>query len=152
MKDIMPQEPPRESNVCTQGSIHWAPNDPYVRVMGAEYPGRVRGMGVGPTPGRSSSYTSQASTSASHEPELLSQVNRLQAQVMQMQTSHQNQLMHMETMQNEITELRKMLQVVREEVGNYFGVQGNNVGNINPDTGSPPVRSRSSVGSQSGLI
>jgi hypothetical protein len=68
--------------------------------MGAEYPGRVRGMGLGPTLGRSRSYTSGVSTSSSNETELLSKVNELQAQMLHMQTMHQNQ----------ISEMRRMLQ------------------------------------------
>jgi hypothetical protein len=56
-----------ESSVCTQGSIQWAPDDACVQVMGAEYLERVSGTGLGPTSGRSRSYTSGVSTSSSNE-------------------------------------------------------------------------------------
>jgi hypothetical protein len=51
--------------------------------MGVKYLGRVRGVGMGPTPGRSSSSLSRASTSASHDPGLVShEVSQFQAQVL----------------------------------------------------------------------
>jgi hypothetical protein len=52
------------SGVCTQGSIPWSPNDPYAQVLGQERPGRVRGVGLGPTPGRVRYNSFGASTSA----------------------------------------------------------------------------------------
>jgi hypothetical protein len=79
----MSQERPTKSTVYTQGSIHWALDDPciepYRRVKGDEYLGRVYRTGLEPTPSRSSSRTSRTSTFASQEPELVSQVNQLQA-------------------------------------------------------------------------
>jgi hypothetical protein len=49
--------------------------------MGPENPGCVRGLGLGPTPDRSRSSSCRASTSASQDPELVSEVNQLKAQV-----------------------------------------------------------------------
>jgi hypothetical protein len=135
MREIVSQEPPSESNVFTQGSIQWALDDAYAQVMGVECSARVRGMGLGPTPGRSRSYTSEASTSSSNETELLSKVNELQAQMLHMQTMHQNQ----------ISEMRRMLQAYMDRGENSMGMQ-------DPATGSPPVRPRSSVGSRPGMI
>jgi hypothetical protein len=140
MREILSQEPPSESNVFTQGSIQWAPDDAYAQVMGVEYPGRVRGTGLGPTPGKSRSYTSGAytsgaSTSSSNETELLSKVNELQAQMLHMQTMHQNQ----------ISEMHRMLQAYMDRGENSIGMQ-------DPATGSPPARPRSSVGSRPGMI
>jgi hypothetical protein len=135
MREIVSQEPPSESNVFTQGSIQWAPDDTYAQVMGAEYPGHVRGTGLGPTPGRSRSYTYGASTSSSNETELLSKVNELQAQMLHMQTMHQNQ----------ISEMRRMLQAYMDRGENSIGMQ-------DPAIGSPPAWPRSSVGSRPGMI
>jgi hypothetical protein len=135
MREIESQEPPRESNVCTQGSIQWALDDTYAQVMGAEYSGRVRGTGLGPTSDRSRSCTSGASTSSSNEIELLSKVNELQSQMLHIQAMHQNQ----------ISEMRRMLQAYMDRGENSIGVQ-------DPVTGSPPVRPRSSVGSRLGMI
>lgn len=135
MREIVSQEPPSESNVFTQRSIQWAPDGAYARVMGAECPRRVRGMGLGPTPGRSRSYTSGVSTSSSNETELLSKVNELQAQMLHMQTIHQNQ----------ISEMRRMLQAYMDRGENSMGMQ-------DPVTGSPPARPRSSVASRPGMI
>jgi hypothetical protein len=130
MKEIVSQEPPREPNVCTQGSIQWALDDAYAQVMGAEYSGHVRGTGLGPTPGRSRSCRSGASTSSSNETELLSKVNELQSQMLHMQTMHQN----------EISEMRRMLQAYMDRCENSIGMQ-------DPVTGSPPMRPRSSTSS-----
>jgi hypothetical protein len=44
---------PSTPSVSSQGSIHWASNNLYAQVMGAEHSGHVRGVGLGPTPGKS---------------------------------------------------------------------------------------------------
>ncbi len=67
MREIVSQEPPSESNVFTQGSIQWAPDDACAQVIGAEYLERVSGTGLGPTSGRFRSYTSRTSTPSSRE-------------------------------------------------------------------------------------
>jgi hypothetical protein len=135
MREIVSQEPPREPNVCTQRSIQWALDDAYAQVMGAEYSGRIRRTGLGPTPGRSRSCTSGASTSSSNETKLLSKVNEMQSQMLHMQTMHQN----------EISEMCRMLQAYMNRGENSIGVQ-------DPVTGSPLVRPRSSAGSRSVMI
>jgi len=135
MREIVSQEPSSKSNICTQGSIQWALDDAYAQVMGAEYSGHVRGMGLGPTSSRSRSYTFGASTSSSNEIELLSKVNELQAQMLHMQTMHQNQ----------ISEMRRMLQAYMDRGENSIGMQ-------DPAIGSPPMRPRSLVGSRLGMI
>ncbi|XP_062171516.1 uncharacterized protein LOC133877289 [Alnus glutinosa] len=55
--------------VCSQGSIYWSPNDACTQVLGREHSGRVRGVGLGPTLGKSTSYTSgQRSISSASTP------------------------------------------------------------------------------------
>jgi hypothetical protein len=52
--------------VCSQGSVYWSHNDACAQVLGREPSGRVRGVGLGLTPGKSTSYTSgQGSISSS---------------------------------------------------------------------------------------
>ncbi|GLT53818.1 hypothetical protein SLA2020_270610 [Shorea laevis] len=57
IKAIIERREPAE-RVCSQGSIYWSPNDACGQVLGREHSGRVRGVGPGPTPGKSTSYTS----------------------------------------------------------------------------------------------
>jgi hypothetical protein len=57
IKAIIDSQEPAE-RVCSQGSIYWSPNDACGQVLGREHSGRVRGVGLGPTPGKSTSYTS----------------------------------------------------------------------------------------------
>jgi hypothetical protein len=57
IKAIMNTQSPTD-RVCSEGSIYWSPNDACGQVLGKEHSGRVRGVGLGPTPGKSTSYTS----------------------------------------------------------------------------------------------
>lgn len=52
----MSQQPNSSTN--SSGSIGWAPDDVYSQVFGKERPGRVRGVGLGPTPSRHGLSTS----------------------------------------------------------------------------------------------
>jgi hypothetical protein len=68
IKAIMNTQSPTE-RVCSQGSIYWSPNDACGQVLGKEHSGRVRGVGLGPTPGKSTSYNSgQRSVSSAPTP------------------------------------------------------------------------------------
>ena len=51
MTELMATQPSTPS-ISSEGSIHWASNDVYAQVMGNECPGRVRGVGLEPTPGK----------------------------------------------------------------------------------------------------
>lgn len=111
MKEIMAEGGPT-STLCAHGSISWAPNDPYSQVMGPERPGRVRGVGLGLTPGRGRYNSSGASTSA-NQPHLVSQVNKLEAEIGQMRTQHQDEMCQMRTdHQNEMIQMRKIMDVL----------------------------------------
>jgi hypothetical protein len=57
LEAIMNTQSPTD-RVCSQGSIYWSPNDACGQVLGKEHSGRVRGVGLGPTPGKSTSYNS----------------------------------------------------------------------------------------------
>jgi hypothetical protein len=57
MREIIENQSPAE-RVCSQGSVYWSHNDACAQVLGREHSGRVRGVGLGPTPGKSTSYTS----------------------------------------------------------------------------------------------
>jgi hypothetical protein len=67
--------------VCSQGSVYWSHNDACAQVLGRENSGRVRGVGLGPTPGKSTSYTSgQGSISSAPTPkeqEMVAEMERL---------------------------------------------------------------------------
>jgi hypothetical protein len=57
MREIIENQSPAE-RVCSQGSVYWSHNDACAQVLGQEHFVRVRGVGLGPTPGKSTSYTS----------------------------------------------------------------------------------------------
>jgi len=102
----------------------------YGQVMGPEYPRLVHRLELGPTPGRSNYSSSRVSTSASQDPELVSQVNELKDKV---------------THESEMAQIRKLLAMVLERNAHW----GNAPNNI-PDTTSPPVIPKSYVGSRPG--
>ncbi|GLT54698.1 hypothetical protein SLA2020_278770 [Shorea laevis] len=67
----MSQEP-TSSGVSTQEAISWSFDDPYAKAMGKpECLGRVRGVGFGALPARSSHNSLRLSTLASQDPVLL---------------------------------------------------------------------------------
>jgi len=67
--------------VCSQRSVYWSHNDACVQVLGREHSGRVSGVGLGPTPDKSTSYTSgQGSISSAPTPkelEIAAEMERL---------------------------------------------------------------------------
>jgi hypothetical protein len=80
MREIIENQSPAE-RVCSQGSVYWSQNDACAQVLGREHSGLVRGVGLGPTPGKSTSYTfGQGSISSSptpKEPEMAVEMERL---------------------------------------------------------------------------
>jgi hypothetical protein len=80
MREIIENQSPAE-RVCSQGSVYWSHNDACAQVLGREHSGRVRGVGLGPTPGKSTSYTSgQGSISSAPTPkeqEMAAEMERL---------------------------------------------------------------------------
>jgi hypothetical protein len=139
MKELMSQDSPT-SRSCTEGIIQWSQEDVYGQVMGPENLGRVRGFGLGSTPGRSRCSLFRTSTLASQDPELVSEVNQLKDQVTQMQMAREKQ-------DNEMTEMRKLIAMLVE--GN---VHRDNVSNIILKTTSLPVMHKLSVGNGAGNI
>jgi hypothetical protein len=139
MKELMLQDTPT-SRSCTEGIIQWSQEDVYGQVMGLENPGRVRGLGLGPTPDRSRCSSFRASTSASQDLELVSEVNQLKDQVTQMQMAREKQ-------DSEMTEMRKLIAMLMK--GN---APRDNVLNIIPKTTSLLVMLKLSVGSGVGDI
>jgi hypothetical protein len=80
MREIIDNQSPAEQ-VCSQGSIYWSHNDACAQVLGREHSGRVRGVGLGPTPSKFTSYTSeQGSISSAPTPrklEMAAEMERL---------------------------------------------------------------------------
>jgi hypothetical protein len=74
MKELTSQDTP-SSRSCMHGIIPWSPKDVYGQVMGLENLGRVRGLGLETTPSGSRCSSFRASTSASQDPELVTEVN-----------------------------------------------------------------------------
>jgi len=66
-KTIIDNQLPAE-RVCSHGSIYWSSNDACGQVLGREHSGRVCGVGLGPTPGKSTSYTSSQGSISSAPP------------------------------------------------------------------------------------
>jgi hypothetical protein len=73
------QSPSERSS--SQGSVYWSHNDACTQVLGREHAGCVRGVGLGPTPGKSTSYSfekgSISSAPTPREIEMAAEVERL---------------------------------------------------------------------------
>ena len=50
MKELLPDPSKQLQSDDTSGSIAWASNDVFAKVMGKERKGRIRGVGFGPSP------------------------------------------------------------------------------------------------------
>jgi len=79
-REIIDNQSPTE-RVCPQGLVYWSHKNACAQVLGREHSGRVRGVGLGPTPGKSTSYTSgQGSISSAPTPielEMAAEMERL---------------------------------------------------------------------------
>jgi hypothetical protein len=121
------------SSSLIKGSINWAPDDAYAKVMRTvENTGRVRGMGPGHLPVKGSTHANRSSTSAAQVPALLARINQ--------------QDQHIFVLTNCYNDMRKSMV-------SFFASQGTS--NVNMctqhDNECPDgVRARSSVASQPG--
>lgn len=129
IKAIIERQGPSE-RVCSEGSIYWSHNDACGQVFGQEHSGRVRGVGPGPTPGKSTSYTSVqrsiSSTPTPRERELVVEVETLknlytsQTEVIQEQSNRlkeqsakleeQTALYHAQ--QEEMANVKRMIEMI----------------------------------------
>jgi hypothetical protein len=80
IRAIIEHQSPSERS-SSQGSVYWSHNDACAQVLGREHAGRVRGLGLGPTLGKSTSYSfEQGSISSAPTPrkiEMAAEVERL---------------------------------------------------------------------------
>jgi hypothetical protein len=91
--------------VCSQGSVYWSHNDACAQVLGREHFGRVRGVGLGPTPGKSTSYTSgQGSNSSAPTPKEL----EIAAEMERLKTLYKAQ-------QEELAAIKRMVAMIMAE-------------------------------------
>jgi hypothetical protein len=97
--------------VCSQGSIYWSHNDACAQVLGREHPGRVRGVGLGPTPGKSTSYTSgQGSISSGPTPK----EQEMAAEMERLKTLYEAQ-------QEELAAVKRMVALIMAEKQSSMG-------------------------------
>jgi hypothetical protein len=116
MREII--ESPAE-RVCSQGSVYWLHNDAYAQVLGQEHSGRVRGVGLGPTPGKSTSYTSgQGSISSAPTPrelEMAAEMEHLKTLYEAQNIQLQKQNNKFEAQQEELAAVKHMVAMIMVE-------------------------------------
>jgi hypothetical protein len=95
--------------LCSQGSIYWSPNDGCWQVLGWEQSGRVRGVGLGPTPGKSTSYTS-GQWSISSAPTLKEQAMTIEMERLKNLYKSQNVLY--QAQHEELVAVKRMVEMI----------------------------------------
>jgi hypothetical protein len=99
--------------VCSHGSVYWSHNDACAQVLGREHFGRVRGVGLGPTPGKSASYTSgQRSISSAPTPREL----EMAAEIERLKTLYKVQNIKLQEQNNQLQEQNNKYEVQQEDL------------------------------------
>jgi hypothetical protein len=119
MREIIENQSPLQ-RVCSQGSIHWSHNDACGQVLGREHSGRVRGLGLGPTPGKSSSYSTSGQESISSAPtpkelEMAVEMERLKNLYEATNIKLQEQNNKYEAQQEELATVKRMVAMIMAE-------------------------------------
>lgn len=132
MREIIENQSPTE-RVCSQGSVRWSQNDACAQVLGREHSGRVRGVGLGPTPGKSTSYTSgQGSISSAPTPkelEMAAEMERLKNLYETTNIKLQEQNNKYEAQQEELAAVKRMVAMIMAEKQSSMG--NNQEGELN---------------------
>jgi hypothetical protein len=124
IKAIMNTQSPTE-RVCSQGSIYWSPNDACGQVLGKEHSGRVRGVGLGPTPGKSTSYTSgQRSVSSGPSAREAAMAIEMEG----LKSLYESQNVKLQAQEQEMTTLKSMVQMLMK--GKQPSMGNNQEGNV----------------------
>jgi hypothetical protein len=116
MREIIENQSPTE-RVCSQGSVYWSHNDACAQVLGREHSGRVRGLGIGPTPGKSSSYSTSRQGSISSAPtpkelEMAAEMKRLKNLYEATNIKLQEQNNKYEAQQEELVAVKRMVAMI----------------------------------------
>jgi hypothetical protein len=108
IRAIIENQSPAE-RVCSQGSIYWSHNDACAQMLGWKHSGRVRGVGLGPTPGKSATYSSkQGSISSAPTPreiEMAAEIERLRTLCEEQNTKYAAQ-------QEELASVKRMVAMI----------------------------------------
>jgi hypothetical protein len=112
MREIIENQTPAE-RVCSQGSVYWSHNDACAQVLGREHSDRIRGVGLGLTPGKSTSYTSgQGSISSSPTPKEL----EMAAEMERLKTMYEAQNIKLQEQDNQLQEQNNKYAAQQEEL------------------------------------
>jgi hypothetical protein len=115
MREIIENQTPAE-RVCSQGSVYWSHNDACAQVLGREHSDRIRGVGLGLTPGKSTSYTSgQGSISSSPTPkelEMAAEMERLKTMYEEQDNQLQEQNNKYAAQQEELAAIKRMVAMI----------------------------------------
>jgi hypothetical protein len=124
IKAIMNTQSPTD-RVCSQGSIYWSPNDACGQVLGKEHSGRVRGVGLGPTPGKSTS-SSSGQRSVSSGPTAREAAMAIEMEGLKSLCEMQN--VRFQKQEEEVATLKRMVQMLMK--GKQPSMGNNQEGNV----------------------
>ncbi|XP_062167756.1 uncharacterized protein LOC133873961 isoform X3 [Alnus glutinosa] len=112
MREIIENQSPAEQ-VCSQGSIYWSHNDACAQVLGREHFGHVRRVGLGPTPSKSTSYTSgHGSISSLPTPKEL----EMDAEIERLKTMYEAQNIKLQEQDHQLQEQNNKYAAQQEEL------------------------------------
>jgi hypothetical protein len=125
MREIIENQSSTE-RVCSQGSVYWSHNNACAQVLGREHFVRVRGMGLGPTPGKSTSNTSrQGSISSAPTPRELEMAAEMEC----LKTLYKAQNIKLQEQHNKYEVQREKLATVKHMVAMIMAGKQPSMGN-----------------------
>ncbi|KAB1211833.1 hypothetical protein CJ030_MR5G010038 [Morella rubra] len=106
-------QPSRQSR--TEGTINWSPSDAYAQVLGPERHGRIRGVGLGPTPSSNSTNTCIILNQSGFSVEqLLDKQNQMQNKIDSLESTTQSLQSTIQSLQSTMQSFVQALAVNRD--------------------------------------
>ncbi|KAB1205672.1 hypothetical protein CJ030_MR7G017844 [Morella rubra] len=106
-------QPSRQSR--TEGTINWSPSDAYAQVLGPEQHGRIRGVGLGPTPSSNSTNTCIIlNQSCFSVKQLLDKQNQMQNKIDSLESTTQSLQSTIQSLQSTMQSFVQALAVNRD--------------------------------------
>jgi len=124
IRAIIENQSPLERE-SSQGSVYWSHNDACAQVLGREHSGRICGVGLGPTPSKSSFYSfDQGSISTAPTPREI----KMAAEVERLRNLCEEQNTKYAAQQEELASVKRMVAIIM--AGKLPSMENNQEGDV----------------------